>query len=201
MTKPAGVLAFVFCGATALLATAGCAKPDVEIRSLPNGARQLTCRHTLAQCLSHVDDVCKGASYEILYASDTQKVYGSPSSNEVESRTSQAVVHCLGVHQEPMGEAVAGASLIAAAASASAKPSAAPPASGTATLAAAPGPTSTSVTASTATGIGAVPAARACVPGATQACVGPAACSGGQSCLPDGSGFGACDCGATKSSP
>jgi hypothetical protein len=44
------------------------------------------------------------------------------------------------------------------------------------------------------------PAARAtaqhCVPGTTQVCVGPAACSGGQACLADGSGFGPCNCGA-----
>jgi len=38
--------------------------------------------------------------------------------------------------------------------------------------------------------------ARACVPGATQVCVGPGACSGGQACLNDGSGFGACNCAA-----
>jgi len=200
MTKPAGAFSWVFFGATVLVVTAGCAKPDVEIRSLPNGTRQLTCRHTLPQCLSHVDDVCKGASYEILYATDTQKVYGSPSSNEVESRTSQAVVHCLGVHQEPMGEAVAGQSLIAAAAvasaSASAKPGAAPAASGAVALTGAPRPASTS-----AAPIAEGPAVRTCVPGATQACVGPAACSGGQSCLPDGSGFGACDCGTAKTSP
>ncbi len=34
-----------------------------------------------------------------------------------------------------------------------------------------------------------------CTPGGTQRCVGPGACNGGQSCLPDGSGYGACDCG------
>src|SRR5678809_1461078 len=102
MTKAGGAFSCFFFFATVLVFTAGCAKPDVEIRSLPNGTRQLTCRHTLPQCLSHVDDVCKGASYEILYATDTQKVYGSPSSNEVESRTSQAVVHCLGPHQKSM---------------------------------------------------------------------------------------------------
>jgi hypothetical protein len=36
---------------------------------------------------------------------------------------------------------------------------------------------------------------RACVPGATQVCVGSGACSGGQSCLADGSGYGPCACG------
>lgn len=39
------------------------------------------------------------------------------------------------------------------------------------------------------------PPTRWCVPGVTQACLGPGACSGAQACLPDGSGFGACDCG------
>jgi hypothetical protein len=40
-----------------------------------------------------------------------------------------------------------------------------------------------------------VPPPRACIPGATQACVGLGACAGGQACLPDGAGFGPCDCG------
>ena len=35
-----------------------------------------------------------------------------------------------------------------------------------------------------------------CVPGATQTCVGPGACRGGQQCLADGAAFGPCDCGA-----
>jgi len=35
----------------------------------------------------------------------------------------------------------------------------------------------------------------ACFPGATQACVGPGACKGGQQCLANGSAFGPCDCG------
>lgn len=37
--------------------------------------------------------------------------------------------------------------------------------------------------------------AGACVPGVTQVCTGRAACRGGQSCLPNGSGFSPCDCG------
>lgn len=34
-----------------------------------------------------------------------------------------------------------------------------------------------------------------CTPGSTQACIGPGACDGGQACLPDGSGYGECNCG------
>jgi hypothetical protein len=37
---------------------------------------------------------------------------------------------------------------------------------------------------------------RVCTPGSTQACVGPAACNGGQSCAFDGSGWSPCDCGS-----
>jgi hypothetical protein len=40
---------------------------------------------------------------------------------------------------------------------------------------------------------------RVCVPGVTQACLGPGACSGAQACLADGSGFGVCDCGSAPS--
>jgi hypothetical protein len=36
---------------------------------------------------------------------------------------------------------------------------------------------------------------KACTAGQTRECVGPAACKGGQACLADGSGYGACDCG------
>ena len=35
----------------------------------------------------------------------------------------------------------------------------------------------------------------ACVPGATQACIGPAGCSGGQACSADGTRFEPCNCG------
>jgi hypothetical protein len=34
-----------------------------------------------------------------------------------------------------------------------------------------------------------------CFPGATQACLGPGACKGAQTCRDDGTSFGPCDCG------
>jgi hypothetical protein len=116
-----------------------------------------------------VDDYCKGASFEVLYGHDEQHLYGSPGS-EVESRTSRAVVHCLGPHAKPV-----------------AAPARALPAAS-----AAPAPADAAAPASAAVR---PPAARACVPGSTQVCVGPGACSGGQACLADGTGFSPCDCG------
>lgn len=37
-----------------------------------------------------------------------------------------------------------------------------------------------------------------CIPGVTQLCLGPAACRGAQACLPDGCGYGPCDCGTPQ---
>jgi hypothetical protein len=151
-----------------------CSRPGLKVQKFADGSRELTCDYPLWKCLLHADDYCKGASFEVLYAHDDQHRYGAPGA-EVESRTSRAVVHCLGLHQKP---ASAPGAPVAAAARAPAAPSgAAPPAPP-----AAPRPAPS----------------RVCVPGTTQACVGPAACSGGQACLPDGSGFSPCDCGSAS---
>ena len=49
-----------------------------------------------------------------------------------------------------------------------------------------------------------VPSTR-CFPGSTQACLGPGACKGAQTCRDDGAGYSPCDCGgvpaATGSPP
>ncbi len=130
---------------------------------LPNGADQLRCQSSLPECLAQVDELCKGASYEVLYAKHERSVFGTDQS-QVEGHSSVAEVHCLGPHAKPAAAVTVPRPENAPAATASGKP---------------PLP------------------APACVPGATQTCVGPGACAGGQSCLPDGSGFGACDCGKT----
>ena len=43
-------------------------------------------------------------------------------------------------------------------------------------------------------------AAARCFPGATQACLGPGACKGAQTCHNDGKGYGSCDCGGVTPS-
>ncbi len=61
------------------------------------------------------------------------------------------------------------------------------------------GPTSTATTGAGGTTTGAGPgaggASSVCAPGETQVCVGPGSCSGGQSCLADGTGWSTCECG------
>jgi hypothetical protein len=44
----------------------------------------------------------------------------------------------------------------------------------------------------------AAPSGHLCIPGVTQLCLGPAACRGAQACLPDGNGYGPCDCGSAS---
>lgn len=145
---------------------AACSRPGVTSTKHADGTRELRCEHPLWKCLLHVDDYCRGASYEVLHASDEQLVYGSDAS-QVEGRLSRALVRCMKPGVSPRAWEVQ----TAEAAGSAAPPPAPRPAP-------APAPK------------------RACVPGSSQACVGPAACAGGQACLPDGSGFGPCDCGA-----
>jgi hypothetical protein len=156
-----------------LFAVLGCAREGVRVSKLPDGTRELRCDLPLWKCLLHVDDQCKGRTYEVLYASDEQLVFGSQAS-AVEGRRSHAVLRCLksgaSLPDAPLPGPEPSVSSVAPA------PPAAPPA--------AP-----------------VAVERACVPGVTQACVGAAACAGGQSCLADGSGFGACDCGPAAKPP
>jgi hypothetical protein len=143
-------------------ALVACSRQGVQTTKLPDGTRELTCSLPLWKCLLHVDDFCKGVSYEVLYASDEQLVYGSQAS-AVEGRRSHAVLRCL----KPGASLPDAPPPVADVAPATPeKPTPPPPA---------PPPS--------------------CVPGTTQACVGAAACSGGQACLRDGSGFGPCDCG------
>ena len=74
------------------------------MQRLPDGTRELKCEVPLWKCLMHIDDYCKGASYEVLYALDRQQVFGSQEST-IEARTSEAVVRCKGQHTQLQGPA------------------------------------------------------------------------------------------------
>jgi hypothetical protein len=45
------------------------------------------------------------------------------------------------------------------------------------------------------------PSSTRCFPGSTQACLGPGACKGAQTCEAGGARFGTCDCGGAASAP
>lgn len=166
---------------------------------MPDGSSVLKCQAGLGKCIDAIDTLCKGNSYEILYARDDQKIYGSENESLIENRSSIAAVHCLGPHEKMRGADAAAAYSLPhgvdpksdAAANATNGMTATNGATATNGV---PGPNGASATNGVTATNGA--STRVCTPGSTQACVGAAACNGGQACLPDGSGFAPCDCGA-----
>lgn len=155
--------------ALCLLGTACGGRQTIDTQRLPDGTVRLVCRAPLQNCLSHADLICRNGPYDVLRARDQRDRYGPEfGTAQTEVRTSEAVIRCAAIGDpRPDDPAVLAA-----------------PAS----------------TPTTSPALGTAPAAEparknVCVPGATQACIGPGACEGGQSCLPDSSGFGPCDCG------
>jgi hypothetical protein len=151
----------------------GCSRQAVQRQRLADGSYNFQCESELPACLSKVDEVCKGSAYFVHGGWDEPKTAGVDQ-YQVESHRSQVHFRCVnpGSLEKNLASPVASARPVPVETKKPAlavAPSAAP---------AAPAP---------------LPV---CVPGTTQACVGAAACSGGQACLADGSGFGPCDCGA-----
>jgi hypothetical protein len=150
---------------------AGCAAPHaVTIERRPDGITHLTCKSSLQVCLGEAEALCGHRSYAVTRAFDSHELKGD-STYPLDVRTSEAFVCCvLGSGWGDQNH----------------DPMAAP-------LCQAPPP---AVSPATPTAAPATPPSRACTPGASQACVGPAGCKGGQVCAPDGAAFGACDCGS-----
>lgn len=156
----------------------GCASHQgVETQKLPDGTLRIKCQGSLASCLARAEDLCHGTTYDVVRARDQRDRYGPElGTAQVEVRSSEAFVRC-GSRGRPLGgidpltpPPPAGSDATLATDTTPQRPPAPP----------APPPP---------------PPVRACVPGATQACIGPGKCEGGQSCLPDGTAFGPCDCG------
>jgi hypothetical protein len=165
----------------------GCASTNANISNLGDGVFEIRCKGTtLVNCLQQVERVCKGSEYDVLRAQDQRKRFGGDSSSVVEERASIAKVRCaatgrplLDFYKDDEPEEPIRPWKLERRSPEVERPPLAPVV--TAPPAAAPS------TADAPKG--------ACVPGSTQACVGPGACNGGQSCLADGSGYAPCDCG------
>lgn len=170
-TLAAKISWFVLAGAVV-----GCSRQAVvKYERLPDGSYAFKCEDELWVCLSHVQSVCKGNPYVVHEGWDEPNTSGVEQ-YRIETHRSQAHVRCvrpgsLAKATSPVNAPVQ-APVVAHTVPGQSK---APPSPQPAP---APAP------------------ARVCVPGSTQSCVGPGACPGGQSCLPDGSGFGPCDCGS-----
>jgi len=140
----------------------------VERHAEADGTYRIDCRQPLERCLGSLVEVCS-QGYEILRAREEKRFYGPNDRNEP-SLTSYAVARCSSP-ASMFGKSEEGGKRVESSAPSSPRG-----------LPAGGGPTNDGP-------------AKNCVPGATQACVGPGACHGGQQCLKDGTAFGACDCG------
>jgi len=149
-----------------------------NVERLGSGKYRLSCRGALPACLAGVDHLCRDNSWVVVRAQDDRKRYGGDGSSVVETRNSVATIRCMPKDAalpefddtEPEDRPTDHFKLPPRRATDRVDPALVDEAK--------PTPSQT------------------CVPGATQTCVGPGACKGGQSCLESGKGFSPCDCGA-----
>jgi hypothetical protein len=135
-----------------------------------DGGYELSCKGPLSDCLRHAERLCRDDGYTVTEARDVRDLLGHESGqSQVMIEKSGATIYC-GSHptRAPI-ELKRETPLEPAAPSPAVAPLAPPP------VEAKPAP--------------------ACVPGATQTCVGPGGCSGGQACKADGTGYDPCNCG------
>ncbi|MEP7051196.1 MAG: hypothetical protein ABJB12_12630 [Pseudomonadota bacterium] len=153
---------------SALYALGACSSAVVPAARRADGSWHLQCGASLNSCVQRAGDLCRDRGYVVLGGMSKKQLYGAELGvSQVAERQSELDIACA----DRRGE-------LPTVLSAQPTGSAAPPAP--------PAPVST---------VSSAPRVSPCTPGATQRCVGGGACMGGQACLPDGSGFTACDCG------
>jgi hypothetical protein len=134
-----------------------------------DGGYMLSCKGPLSDCLRHAERVCRDAGYTVTEGRDVRDLLGHESGqSQVMIEKSDATVYC-GSHSTRAPIELKRETPVEPVAPSVATPPVAAP------VEAKPAP--------------------ACVPGATQTCVGPGGCSGGQACKADGTGYDPCNCG------
>jgi len=136
-----------------------------------DGGYQISCKAPLSDCLKQAERACRDEGYTVTAARDVRELLGAETGqSQVPVQKSDATFYCGRLptsSERPMIELKRE------------RPLEEPKAKPEPSVAAAPPP----------------PPRPACVPGATQSCIGPGGCSGGQACAEDGSHFQPCDCG------
>jgi hypothetical protein len=155
-----------FCALSSLFLVFGCGSVKASVG--PNGAHRIVCGNGMSACVAKADKLCRDKGYTIVKGVSRPKMLGgTTSAYRTRSEVGELNIFC-GLPDEEAEEQQTIYKL--------------PPRTDE------PVPeASQEDPAETGT--------RVCTPGATQACVGPGACSGGQVCLDSGKAYGACDCG------
>jgi hypothetical protein len=152
----------------ALLLSVACSQRTGRPVQLADGGYSLSCKGPLSDCLHHAERLCKDDGYAVVEARDVRERLGHQSGQStLLIQKSDATIYC-GKH--------APRAPIELKREPEPEPAPAPAAAPPAPVPPKPAP--------------------ACVPGSTQACTGPAGCSGGQACNADGTGYDPCNCGS-----
>lgn len=147
------------------LAFCGCG--GARARSVGDDTWRLECKSSMAACASRAEDVCSDKGFVVLSGRSSRELYG-PEGEQVGADRAELLIRCGGEEEK------------------SSSLPAQEPGWALKRKAGAGAPVASANRGA---------AKQACVPGATQRCVGPGACEGGQICSADGLSFGPCDCG------
>jgi hypothetical protein len=136
-----------------------------------DGGYTIACKAPLTDCLLQAERTCKDDGYTVTVGRDVRELLGAETGqSQVPVQKSEATFYCgkLATSAErPMIELKRERPIEGTKPQEAPVVESAPPA----------------------------PPKPACVPGATQTCIGPGGCSGGQACAEDGTHFNPCDCG------
>ena len=159
-----------------LLGLVACHSANAPSVRQPDGSWHLECGSSLDTCVGRANDLCGNRGFVVLGGVSRRKLYGAElGQSQVEVREAELDVACA----DRRGELPKVLNHNSALALPPRPAESAPPAEPVAT----PAPPAKPLT--------------ACTPGSTQRCIGAGACTGGQACLADGSGYAPCDCGSS----
>jgi hypothetical protein len=172
----------------AAISALGCA--STQATRLGDNGWRIECDEKMTDCAARADTSCGDKGYTVVGGGTHSSMLGGSTGYQSKTRSSELIIRC----GEPSDAELEQHDRLAAQPVQHASDAASREAENAAL---APSPAPASTPAATPPAPAAAASATQCVPGATQKCVGPGACDGGQSCAKDGSGFGPCDCGGT----
>jgi len=156
-----------------LVLVSACHSASTPSVKQPDGSWHVQCGNSLDLCVRRANELCDNRGYVVLGGVNKRQLLGAElGQSQVEVREAELSFACADRRGDLPKVLTTNTAL-------------ALPPSGASAVASGPAPAAAPPKAP----------ATACIPGTTQHCVGSAACSGGQACLPDGSGFSPCDCG------
>jgi len=157
---------------------------SVSSSALPGNGHAIRCEKGLDDCVRRAQSICKDMGFTVVGGRETNKLLGGSSSSYRKLSTQgELQVYCGDYAPPTCQPSEQDAEAVYQLSQTEPSPAPEPAPAAVAPVPAAPVPH------------------HLCMPGATQQCVGPGACGGGQICNADGMSFGSCDCGPSAAVP